>query len=94
MTTDPAPYPPETPASTQRSAGWMRRLVLCLLRLGWEALVIGIVAVILLAAFQMVILNNKPLWANILAWIAVWSTYDIIKLRRKFSQNSKDQEPR
>jgi hypothetical protein len=75
-------------AEQESGRGWMRRLVLCLLRLGWEVLVIGIVAVILLAAFQMVILNNKPLWADILAWIAVWSTYDIIKLRRKFSQNA------
>ncbi len=61
----------------------MRRLVLCLLRIGREALVIGIVAVILLAAFDFVILNEKPLWADFLAWIAVWSTYYIIKLRCK-----------
>jgi hypothetical protein len=28
MTTDPDPYPPEMPANTQRSAGWLRRFVL------------------------------------------------------------------
>jgi hypothetical protein len=86
--------PKESNAAKQKTGGgWMRRLVLCLFRLGWEALVIGLVAVILLSAFQMVILNDKPLWADILAWIAVWSTYDIIKLRRKFSQNVKEHSP-
>lgn len=71
----------------------LARLVLCLLRFARECFVVALVATILVVSFRMVIAHpDRPWWAHILAWLAVWSTYDIYKLR-KYPQNASVEQP-
>lgn len=71
----------------------LARLVLCLLRFARECFVVALVATILVVSFRMVIDHpDRPWWAHILAWLAVWSTYDIYKLR-KSPQNAEVCQP-
>ena len=79
----------ETAQTTDSPAVVHERLVLRLRRWVRELIVVGLVATILVVSFGEVITQDgKPWWAHILAWLAVWATYDLIKLRSKSPQNT------
>ena len=91
MKTPQDPEAAETVQTTDSPAVVQERLVLRLRRWARELIVVGLVATILVVAFGEVITKEgKPWWAHILAWLAVWATYDLMKLRSKSLHNDKN----